>query len=168
QKAVSEMLGGRQPSKGVHPDEAVAIGAALLADALTNPTGPKIVLLDVLPQSIGVAAADGSFVPIFKKNTAIPNYKNRALTTSRDGQTQLNLKIFQGEEGRADQNEMLGNFLFTGVPARAAGAARIEAVFNISPEGILHISASDPETGQQMKTTIQVSSGIAREQRALK
>ena len=166
QKAVSDLL-GRPPSKGVHPDEAVAIGAALLADALTNVDGPKVVLLDVLPQSIGIAAADGQFVPIFAKNSSIPNYKSRALTTSRDGQTSLNLKIYQGEEPLVAGNELLGNFLFSGVPAKAAGGARVEAVFNISPEGILHISANDPETGQQMKTTIQVSSGITREQRPL-
>lgn len=166
QNAVSELL-GRPPSKGVHPDEAVALGAALLADALTHTDGAKVVLLDVLPQSIGIAAADGQFVPIFKKNSSIPNYKSRALTTSRDGQTSLNLKIYQGEEGSAEENELLGNFLFSGVPARKAGTARVEAIFNISPEGILHISANDPETGQQMKTTIQVSSGITHEQRPL-
>src|SRR5579859_705677 len=109
QKAVTDLM-GRPPSKGVHPDEAVAIGAALLGDTLVQAGGPQVVLLDVLPQSIGIAAADGTFVPIFKKNSSIPNYKSRQLTTSKDNQATLELKIFQGESGRAPENEMLGDF----------------------------------------------------------
>jgi molecular chaperone DnaK len=166
QTAVTALLGGRAPSKGVHPDEAVAIGAALLAETLTSHDAESIVLLDVLPQSIGIAAADGQFVPIFRKNTSIPNYKSRQLTTSRDNQTTLNLKIYQGEEALADQNELLGNFLFSGIRAKAAGQIRVDAVFNISPEGILHVSANDPETGTEMETTLQVQSGITKRQRS--
>lgn len=165
QKAVTDLLGGRQPSKGVHPDEAVAIGAALLADTLTTQNAESIVLLDVLPQTIGVAAADGQFVGIFKKNSSIPNYKSRQLTTSRDNQTTLNLKIYQGEDPMAEGNELLGNFLFSGIRAKPAGQVRVEAVFNISSEGILHVSAKDPETGIEMETTLQVSSGITKRQR---
>ena len=165
QKAVTELLGGRTPSKGVHPDEAVAIGAALLADMLASQNADSIVLLDVLPQSIGVAAADGQFVSIFRRNTSIPNYKSRQLTTSRDNQTTLNLKIYQGDEARAEQNELLGNFLFSGIRAKPAGQVRVDAVFNLSPEGILHVSANDPETGTEMETTLQVSSGMSKPQR---
>ena len=165
QKAVTDLLGGRNPSKGVHPDEAVAIGAALLADTLTTQNAEKVVLLDVLPQSIGVQAADGTFVPIFKKNSSIPNYKSRQLTTGADYQTTLNLKIYQGEENRAVENELLGNFLFSGIRAKLKGEVRVDAVFNISPEGILHVSANDPETGSSLETTLQVSSGITKQQR---
>ncbi len=164
QKAVSDLL-GRPPSKGVHPDEAVAVGAALLADTLTQPGAQKVVLLDVLPQSIGIAAATGAFVPIFKKNSSIPNYKSRQLTTSIDNQATLNLKVYQGESDDAPSNELLGNFVFSGIRSRPAGQVRVEAIFNISPEGILHISANDPETGTEMTTTLQVSSGITRPQR---
>jgi molecular chaperone DnaK len=164
QKAVTDLM-GRPPSKGVHPDEAVAVGAALLADTLTNADGPKVVLLDVLPQSIGIGAADGRFVPIFGRNSSIPNYKKRQLTTSKDSQTTLNLKIYQGEEPKVDGNELLGNFVFSGIPPKPAGQVKVDAVFNISSEGILHINASDPETGAVMETRIQVSSGITRAQR---
>lgn len=152
---------GKSPSKGVHADEAIAKGAALLAHALTDNTVPQVVLLDVLSQSIGIAAADGRFVPIFNRNSSIPNAKAKRLTTSLDSQVSLNLRIFQGESSRAAENELLGNFIFSGIHPAPAGQAQIEAQFDLSEEGTLKVTASDLKTGQAVQTTIQISSGIS-------
>ena len=157
--ALTELL-GRPPSKAVHADEAIAKGAALLAHALTDNTVPQVVLLDVLSQSIGIGAADGRFIPIFVRNSSIPNAKAKRLTTSQDRQVSLNLKIYQGESDVAQQNELLGNFIFSGITPAAAGDAQIEAQFEISEEGTLRVSACDPATGRAVETTIQVRSAL--------
>jgi molecular chaperone DnaK len=148
---------GKAPSKGVHPDEAVAIGAALYAWSLQDDSDLKIQLLDVIPMAIGIEQAGGIMHSVFPKNAAIPNAKTVAATNSVDGQTELVVRIFQGEDAQTSQNELLGEFTFSGVRSCRAGEVRLEILFEVNVEGILTMSARDLDTGRQMKTTVKVS-----------
>lgn len=161
QQRVEEYF-GKPPSKNVHPDEAVAIGAAIMAYSLTESADYKITLIDVLPMSIGVALAKNRFHRIFARNASIPNATSIVFTTSKDNQTQLKLKIFQGENDNASNNELLGEFLFSGIRPAPKGEARIEVILRLSPEGILKVEAQDPDTKQWVETTIKVTSGITQ------
>ncbi|MHB1846296.1 MAG: Hsp70 family protein, partial [Deltaproteobacteria bacterium] len=148
---------GKSPSKGVHPDEAVAIGAALYAHSLENDTNLKVQLLDVIPMAIGLEKADGKFHIVFPRNAAIPNAKAITATTSFDDQTELAMRIYQGDHEEVTENELLGDFLFSGIKKGPRGAAQVQVTFDVSVEGILTMSAQDPSTGRQMKTTIRVT-----------
>jgi molecular chaperone DnaK len=147
---------GKPPSKGVHPDEAVAIGAALYAWSLQETSDLKITLLDVIPMAIGIAAAGGRMHEIFPRNAAIPNARSVAATNSVDGQSELVVRIYQGDQPEAGANELLGEFTFSGVRPASAGSARLEILFEVSVEGILTMSAKDLDTGREMKTTVKV------------
>jgi len=149
---------GKPPSKGVHPDEAVAIGAALYAKSLEDDTDLKVQLLDVIPMAIGIEAAGQRMHVVFPRNAAIPNARQLAATTSYDGQQEVVVRIFQGDEPEVAENELLGEFTFGGLPAGPAGAARMEITFDVNVEGILTASARDLASGRQMKTTVRVSS----------
>jgi molecular chaperone DnaK len=147
---------GKPPSKGVHPDEAVAIGAALYGWSLRDSSDLKLTLLDVIPMAIGIEAAGGLMHVVFDRNAPIPNARSIAATNSVNGQTELVVRIFQGDKPQARENELLGEFTFSGVRASPAGSARLEIVFEVSIEGILSMSARDLETGRQMKTTVRL------------
>jgi molecular chaperone DnaK len=148
---------GKPPSKGVHPDEAVAIGAALYAHSLEDDTNLRIQLLDVIPMAIGLEAAGGGFHVVFPRNAAVPNAKQLTATTSYDQQTELAMRIFQGDHGQAAQNELLGEFLFSDIRPARAGEVQVEVTFDVSVEGILTMRAKDPASGREMKTTIRVT-----------
>jgi molecular chaperone DnaK len=150
---------GKAPSKGVHPDEAVAIGAALYGWSLQDNSDLKLQLLDVIPMAIGLEQAGGKMHVVFPRNAAIPNAKAVAATSSQDGQTELVVRIFQGDHPDTARNELLGEFTFSGVTPGKAGTAQLELLFEVSVEGILTLSARDVETGRQMKTTVRVTSG---------
>jgi molecular chaperone DnaK len=156
QKRLQEIF-GKAPSKGVHPDEAVAIGAALYAHSLEDNSNLKLQLLDVIPMAIGLEKAGGEFHTVFPRNAAIPNAKAIEATTSYDGQTEVAMRIFQGDAPQVAQNELLGDFLFSGLKSGKAGKARLEIIFDVNIEGILTMSARDVETGKQMKTTVRVT-----------
>ena len=156
QKRLTEMF-GKPPSKGVHPDEAVAIGAALYAHSLEDNSNLRLQLLDVIPMAIGLEKAGGSFHEVFPRNAAIPNAKAIEATTSYDGQTEVAMRIFQGDAPEVAHNELLGEFVFSGLRPGQAGAARLEITFDVSIEGILAMSARDLDTGKQMKTTVRVT-----------
>jgi len=147
---------GQVPSKAVHPDEAVAIGAALYAHSLTDNSNLKIQLLDVIPMAIGLERAGGKFHKIFDRNAAIPNAKAISATTSFDGQDSLAMRIYQGDSDQVTENELLGDFLFEGIRSGKAGQANVEVTFDLNIEGILTMSAKDPDTGKEMKTTVRV------------
>jgi molecular chaperone DnaK len=149
----------KPPSKGVHPDEAVAIGAALYAWSLQADSELKLQLLDVIPMAIGLQTAGGAMHVVFPRNAAIPNAKALAATSSVDGQSELVVRIHQGEHAQAVRNELLGEFTFGGVRPAPAGSVRLEILFEVNVEGILTVSASDLDTGKQMKTTIRVTDG---------
>jgi len=150
---------GKPPSKGVHPDEAVAIGAALYAWSLQENSDLKIQLLDVIPMAIGIEQAGGGMHVVFPRNAAIPNAKAIEGTNSIDGQDALVLRIFQGDFPDTARNELLGEFTFSGVRPSRAGSVRLEILFEVNVEGILTMSARDLDTGRQMKTTVKVGSG---------
>ena len=150
-------LFGKAPSKGVHPDEAVAIGAALYANSLEDNSNLRLQLLDVIPMAIGLERAGGEFHVVFSRNAAIPNAKAIEATTSYDGQTEVAMRIFQGDNSEVAHNELLGDFLFSGLRPGPAGQARLEITFSVNIEGILTMSARDLDTGKQMKTTVRVT-----------
>jgi len=148
---------GKPPSKGVHPDEAVAIGAALYAWSLQENSDLKVQLLDVIPMAIGIEQAGGTMHVVFPRNAPIPNAKTVAATNSLDRQTQLVVRIFQGDHPETAKNEPLGEFTFSGVRPCPAGEVRLEILFEVNIEGILTMSAKDLDTGRQMKTTVRVA-----------
>ncbi len=149
----------RQPCKGVHPDEAVAVGAAIMAYSLTHASAKKVTLLDVLPIAIGIAKVDGSFLKLFTKNAEIPAYKSLTLTNSKENQRSIMLKIYQGEHERAVENELLGTFVFTPIRQDKKGKVKLEVIFHIDSEGILNISAKDKQTGEKVQAHIKLKDG---------
>ncbi len=148
---------GKPPSKGVHPDEAVAIGAALYGWSLHQDSDLKLQLLDVIPMAIGIEQAGGGMHVVFPRNAPIPNARAVAATSSYDAQTELVLRLFQGDHPQAVRNELLGEFTFSGVRPGRAGEARLELTFDVSVEGILSIHARDLDTQREMKTTVRVT-----------
>jgi molecular chaperone DnaK len=148
---------GKAPSKGVHPDEAVAIGAALYGWSLQESSDLKLQLLDVIPMAIGIEQADGNVHVVFPRNAPIPNAKAISATNSVDGQTELMVRIFQGDHAESERNELLGEFTFSGVRPSPAGAVRLEILFEVNVEGILTMSARDVDSGRQMRTTVRVT-----------
>ena len=136
----------RDPCKGVHPDEAVAVGAAIMAHSLTHASASRVTLLDVLPMPIGVAKVDRSFLSLFPKNCPIPHVRRLTLTNSKDNQKTIMLKIYQGESEIAAENELLGTFVFSGIRKMPRGKVKIDVWLNIDSEGILSLTAKDKET----------------------
>jgi Molecular chaperone len=147
---------GRQPSKGINPDEAVAIGAALYGQTLESDSPVKLQLLDVIPMGIGIERADGRMQVIFPRNSATPNAKAMTATTSRNNQETLCMRIYQGESPTAQENELLGEFLFSGISPAPAGKAQVELTFHINIEGILSMSALDLSSGKRMETSVKI------------
>lgn len=161
QEAVTEYF-GKAPAKSVHPDEAVAVGAAMYAFSLeTDVVDQKVQLLDVIPMAIGLEKADGSLHEIFPKNASVPNAKSVETTTSYDNQQELKVRIYQGHDPVAKQNTLLGEFEFSGLRAGPKGTVNVEIVFDCNVEGILTVNAHDKDTGKSMQTTVNVSTSEA-------
>jgi molecular chaperone DnaK len=154
QRTVTDFF-GKQPSKQVNPDEAVAIGAAMFAWSLEDDQS-QVQLLDVIPMAIGLEDASGQLHRIFERNAPTPNVKQLELTTSLDHQVNLEMRIYQGDFARARDNELLGEFSFSGIRRAPAGEVRVEVTFNLSQDGILSMTARDPDTGSSMETTVKV------------
>lgn len=159
QEAVKKLF-GREPCKGVHPDEVVALGASLQADALVREESGML-LLDVTPQSLGIMIAGGYASILIPKNTTVPTSANHTFTTVKDGQTSAKILVLQGDEQRAEKNELLGEFLLGGLRAAARGEVEIEVQFDISAEGIVSVSAKDKETGQAQSITVTATSNLS-------
>jgi molecular chaperone DnaK len=139
---------GREPSKAVHPDEAVALGAALLAHSIDSGEIGGVVLVDVLPMSIGVGLPGGRFKKIIERNTSLPHKKSLSLATSKDDQESLEIVIFQGESEKAQENEYLGTLVIPDLPKGVRGAASFEIVFSLSAESILTVTAQEEKSGR--------------------
>jgi len=135
----------------------VAIGAALYACSLEDNSSLRLQLLDVIPMAIGLEKAGGHFHVVFDRNAPIPNAKQFNATTSYDRQTELAMRIFQGDHPQVARNELLGEFIFSGIRAAAAGELQVEVTFDVNIEGILTMGARDPATGREMKTTVRVT-----------
>jgi molecular chaperone DnaK len=150
---------GREPCKGVHPDEVVAVGAAIQAAALVD-DAQDVLLLDVTPHSLGIMIAGGYFHRLVDRNTTVPTSRSHVFTTIRDDQTSVKILVFQGEDERADKNDLLGEFVLSGLRKARQGEVEVEVTFAISPDGIVSVSARDLETGQEQSITIVSSSGL--------
>ncbi|HPT87773.1 MAG TPA: molecular chaperone DnaK [Bacillota bacterium] len=161
--AVQEMvkrLTGKEPYKGVNPDEVVAIGAAIQAGVLTGEV-KDIVLLDVTPLSLGIETLGGVFTRIIDRNTTIPTSKSQIFSTAADNQTAVDIHVLQGERPMAADNITLGRFKLDGIPPAPRGIPQIEVTFDIDANGIVHVSAKDKGTGKEQKITITTSSGLS-------
>jgi molecular chaperone DnaK len=139
---------GKEPSKAVHPDEAVALGAALLAQSIESGDIQGVVLVDVLPMSIGVGLPGGRFRKLIERNTSLPHKKALTIGTTRDDQTSLEVTVFQGESDKAQENEYLGTFSIPGLPRGPRGSVSFEILFSLSAESILTVTAEDKKAGR--------------------
>ena len=162
QEAVKNFF-GKEPHKGINPDEVVAIGAAIQAAVLAGEI-KDILLLDVTPLSLGVETLGGVFDVVIPRNTTIPTRKTKVYTTAEDNQTSVMVKVYQGERPIASQNRLLGQFELTGIPPAPRGVPQIEVTFDIDADGILHVSARDKATGRANKIKIHASSGLSEEE----
>jgi|CXWL01.1.fsa_nt_gi molecular chaperone DnaK len=153
----------RDPCKGVHPDEVVALGAAVQANALVSEEA-QVLLLDVTPQSLGVAIAGGYVRKLIPRNTTVPTSTTELFNTSKDGQTTVKIMVLQGESELAHQNELLGEFILTGLREAKRGEVEIEVTFDINSEGIVSVGARDKETGQRQSITVTASGGLTEDE----
>ncbi len=151
---------GKEPSKGVNPDEVVALGAAIQAGVLGGEV-KDILLLDVTPLSLGVETLGGVATPLIERNTTIPTKKSQVFSTAADGQTQVEIHVVQGERPMAADNKSLGKFILDGIPPAPRGVPQIEVTFDIDANGIINVSAADKATGRAQKITITASSGLS-------
>jgi molecular chaperone DnaK len=164
QEAVRALF-GRDPSRGVHPEEVVALGAAIQARALAKDSGQaEMLLLDVTPHSLGITIAGGLFQVLIPKNSTVPTSAKHLFTTSKDQQTSARIMVLQGEDPVAEKNELLGEFMLTGLKAAQRGAVEIEVIFDISADGIVSVSARDTETGLRQAITVTATSGLSEEE----
>jgi len=150
----------KEPSKGVNPDEVVALGAAIQAGVLGGEV-KDILLLDVTPLSLGVETLGGVATPLIERNTTIPTKKSQVFSTAADGQTQVEIHVVQGERPMANDNKSLGKFILDGIPPAPRGIPQIEVTFDIDANGIINVSAADKATGRAQKITITASSGLS-------
>uniref|UniRef100_A0A183TK96 Heat shock protein cognate 5 n=1 Tax=Schistocephalus solidus TaxID=70667 RepID=A0A183TK96_SCHSO len=154
---------GRTPSKNVNPDEAVAIGAAIQGGVLAGDV-TDVLLLDVTPLSLGIETLGGVFTKLINRNTTIPTKKSQVFSTAADGQTQVEIKVFQGEREMAADNKMLGRFSLVGIPPAPRGVPQIEVTFDIDANGIVNVSARDKGTGKEQQIVIQSSGGLSKDE----
>jgi len=160
QELVAEFF-DREPCKGVHPDEVVAMGAAIQGAALVDAAAaPDMLLLDVTPHSLGIMVAGGHFHRLIERNTTVPTAKSHVFTTVRDDQTSVKIVVFQGEADRAEENELLGEFVLSGLRKAAKGEVEVEVTFEISADGIVSVAAQDMETGAEQSITVTATSGL--------
>merc|ERR1712180_30054 len=154
---------GRTPSKAVNPDEAVAMGAAIQGGVLAGDV-TDVLLLDVTPLSLGIETLGGVFTKLISRNTTIPTKKSQVFSTVADGQTQVELKVHQGEREMAADNKLLGQFTLVGIPPAPRGVPQIEVTFDIDANGIVNVSARDKGTGKEQQIVIQSSGGLNKDE----
>jgi molecular chaperone DnaK len=159
QEAVKRLT-GKEPYKGVNPDECVAVGAAIQAAVLTGEV-KDVLLLDVTPLSLGIETLGGVFTKLIERNTTIPTKKSQIFSTAADGQTSVEIHVLQGEREMAQYNKTLGRFQLSGIPPAPRGIPQIEVTFDIDANGIVHVSAKDLGTGNEQKVTITASTNLS-------
>lgn len=162
QEAIKRFI-GKEPHRGVNPDECVAIGAAIQAGVLVGEV-KDVLLLDVTPLSLGIETLGGVFTKIIERNTTIPTSKSQVFSTAADNQPSVDIHVLQGERPMAADNKTLGRFELSGIPPAPRGVPRIEVTFDIDANGIVHVSAKDLGTGKEQKITITSSSGLSKEE----
>jgi molecular chaperone DnaK len=154
---------GKDPHKGVNPDEVVAVGAAIQAGVLTGDVD-DVLLLDVTPLSLGIETLGGVFTKLIERNTTIPTEKTKIFTTAENNQTSVEIHVLQGEREMASDNRTIGRFHLEGIPPAPRGIPKIEVTFDIDANGILNVSAKDQATGKEQKITITASSGLSEDE----
>jgi molecular chaperone DnaK len=161
----------RPPRKGVHPDEVVAVGAAIQGHVLSATSAPgqehaaeDLLLLDVTPMSLGIATFGGFFTRVIERNTTIPTHASHIFTTAADNQASVKIHVLQGESDRAADNELLGEFMLTGIRPAKRGEPEVEVTFDIDSDGIVSVSAKDLDTGQEQSITVTTSSGLSEQE----
>ena len=162
QKTVKEFF-GREPNRGVNPDEVVAVGAAIQGGVLTGEV-KDVLLLDVTPLSLGIETLGGVFTKLIESNTTIPTKKSETFSTAADSQTSVEIHVLQGERPMASQNKSIGRFHLDGIPPAPRGVPQIEVTFDIDANGILHVSAKDKATGRSQQIRIEASSGLSQDE----
>jgi len=164
QAAVSEFF-EREPCKGVHPDEVVGLGASIQGAALIDDSREMdMVLLDVTPHTLGIMVAGGFFEELIPQNTTVPTSRGKPFTTVRDNQTAVKILVLQGESRKADENELLGEFILTGLRRATAGQIEVDVTFEINADGIVSVHAKDMETGKEQSITVTATSGLTQDE----
>src|SRR5213079_1753573 len=153
---------GKEPHKGVNPDEVVALGAAVQAGVLSGDV-KDMLLLDVTPLSLGIETLGGVMTTLIPRNTTIPTKKSETFSTAADNQSSVEVKVFQGERPMARDNRTLGRFHLDGIPPAPRGVPQIEVTFDIDANGIVHVAAKDRATSKENKITITASSGMNKD-----
>jgi molecular chaperone DnaK len=159
QQIVKELF-GKEPHKGVNPDEVVAVGAAIQGGVLKGDV-KDVLLLDVTPLSLGIETLGGVFTRLIERNTTIPTKKSQVFSTAEDGQSAVTIRVSQGEREMAADNKLLGQFDLVGIPPAPRGMPQIEVTFDIDANGIVHVSAKDKATGKEQSIRIQASGGLS-------
>jgi len=162
QRVVKELF-GKEPHKGINPDEVVAVGAAIQAGVLGGDVH-DVLLLDVTPLSLGIETLGGVMTKLIERNTTIPTRKSEVFSTAADGQTAVDIHVLQGEREMASYNKTIGRFQLAGIPPAPRGMPQVEVTFDIDADGILHVTAKDKATGKEQKIVIKASSGLSEQE----